>query len=322
MSDPTASASATVGLGRHGENLSIMIPTYNCADYLRHTLQSLREQGPSIRKARIVVMDDCSTRDDPQAVVKELWPSRVRFIRHANNIGVVANFNGCIHEARRRWIHILHGDDIALPGAYEEFAGTVRQNPQAIAVFGRSVFMEIHGFWKGTTPILGPEPRGGYGYRAEQWSTCPVQCAGVLISQPGVEAVGEFDSQFCHAADWNMWWRLARTGRVAYTNRCVGGYRMFEGNHSSTLRRNGLNMRESVAQAKLIFAECSTQTEARKFWAPMLSQVVRQCQSFRDDPEALARNVAVLDEFPDGSVPWRIRAQLHRMGDRQMAAAA
>ncbi len=310
-----------IGLGKRGQHLSIMIPTFNCAEYLVHTLKSLQEQGSSIGESQIVVVDDCSTRDDPEKVIREIWPKRVRLIRQPKNVGLVANFNTCLEESDRRWIHVLHGDDTVLAGAYDAFHAAASQCEDAIAVFGRSVFMEIHGFWKGTTPILGSEDFGKYAYQPEQWGVSPVQCAGVLMSKMGFEQIGGFGPQFCHVADWNMWWRLARTGRVAYTNRCVGGYRMFEGNHSSTLRRSGLNLLECVRQAKLIFAECPSQTDVRKFWEPLLGQLVRQCKSFADDLEALASNLSVLDEFPDGAIPWRIRTQLHRMIFTQKAAA-
>ena len=48
---------------------SIMIPVYNCAEYLRVTLASVLAQFPPEDDAQIEVIDDCSTRDDPAAVV-------------------------------------------------------------------------------------------------------------------------------------------------------------------------------------------------------------------------------------------------------------
>ena len=52
---------------------SVMIPTYNCARYLRETLASVLAQDPGPEVMQIKVIDDCSTLDDPEAVVTETW---------------------------------------------------------------------------------------------------------------------------------------------------------------------------------------------------------------------------------------------------------
>jgi glycosyltransferase involved in cell wall biosynthesis len=304
------------GLGSRGENLSILIPTYNCAKYLRLALQSLQAQDHAIAGAQIVIVDDASTRDDPCETADQTWPRRAEFIRQPKNVGLVANFNFCLSVADRPWVHILHGDDVALSGAYSEFDRAAAEFPAAPAIFGRSVFMNADGYWKGTTPILGPQARGLLEYRPINWTNCPVQFAGVLMNRQRALDIGGFDPSFTHAADWNLWWRLARTGRAAYSNQCVGGYRMFDGNHSSTLRRSGLNLREGIEQIRLVSADVSEDHSGREIWKPMVDSIVRQCQSFAGDGQAYADNLALLDLLPAGAVPWKTRSMLKRKQPR------
>ncbi len=52
---------------------SVMIPTFNCAAYLAQTLRSVLSQDPGPQEMQIEVIDDVSTRDDPEAVVRENW---------------------------------------------------------------------------------------------------------------------------------------------------------------------------------------------------------------------------------------------------------
>src|ERR1700758_2683106 len=75
---------------------SVMIPTYNCANYLRETLQSVLAQDPGPDVMQIEVVDDCSTKDDPEGVVREIGQGRVQFYRQPKNGGVTRNFNTCI----------------------------------------------------------------------------------------------------------------------------------------------------------------------------------------------------------------------------------
>lgn len=58
---------------------SVMIPTYNCAKYLRETLASVLVQDPGPDVMQIEVVDDHSTKDDPEAVVKELAGDRYTY---------------------------------------------------------------------------------------------------------------------------------------------------------------------------------------------------------------------------------------------------
>src|SRR6266478_3592096 len=56
---------------------SVMIPTHDCAGYLRETLASVLRQDPGPEVMQIEVVDDHSTRDDPETVVRELGKGRV-----------------------------------------------------------------------------------------------------------------------------------------------------------------------------------------------------------------------------------------------------
>lgn len=97
---------------------SVMIPNYNSDRYLAQTLKSVLEQDPGAEEMEIEVVDDCSNKDDPAAVVKEIGKGRISFFRQPDNVGATANFNTCIQRAKGQWVHILHSDDTVLPGFY------------------------------------------------------------------------------------------------------------------------------------------------------------------------------------------------------------
>src|SRR5690348_4526227 len=76
---------------------SVMIPTHNCAKYLRETLVSVLGQSTGSEQMQIEVVDDCSTKDDPESVVRELGMGRVIFHRQPRNVGHTRNFETCLH---------------------------------------------------------------------------------------------------------------------------------------------------------------------------------------------------------------------------------
>ena len=71
---------------------SVMIPTYNFAKYLVKTLQSVLDQDPGPDRMQIEVVDDVSTKDDPEAVVREVggagavFPATARWRSHGRTL--------------------------------------------------------------------------------------------------------------------------------------------------------------------------------------------------------------------------------------------
>lgn len=273
-----------------------MIPTYNCAVYLAHALASLADQG--LANAQIEVVDDCSTQDDPEAVVRRYGMDNVRFHRQATNLGLVGNFNSCIGRADRRWVHLLHGDDVVLPGAYAAFEDLAGRYPDSGVIFGRSVLIDEDGVWDGLTPILGPGTDGVLPYDPFRWTLNPVQFAGILFRRDAALAVGAFDDQYTHAADWDLWWRLVKQYPAAYTNLCLGGYRRFSGSHTSTLVKTASNLREALRFVKqMAAAEPQTGPE---LYAELFGLTVDQARRNAGDTRAIVAHLRLMAAFPAG----------------------
>jgi glycosyltransferase involved in cell wall biosynthesis len=76
---------------------------------LRETLTSaLNQTYPNIE---IIVSDNCST-DSTEAYVESIDDPRIRYFRHAKNIGAPNNFNYCLDQARGDYFLLLHDDDL------------------------------------------------------------------------------------------------------------------------------------------------------------------------------------------------------------------
>jgi glycosyltransferase involved in cell wall biosynthesis len=86
-------------------------------------------QAPRPEEIQIEVIDDCSTKDDPEAVVREVGKACVVFHRKPKNEGAIANFNTCIERSRGELVHILPGDDWILPDFYKTIEQTAEKFP-------------------------------------------------------------------------------------------------------------------------------------------------------------------------------------------------
>lgn len=97
--------------------LTIAIPTYNRASFLKELLSSLYEQVVAEPRVELVICDNASP-DETPAVVAEFQQRgvAVRSIRNRENIGPDANFLACFEQARGRYVWIFGDDDIVVPG--------------------------------------------------------------------------------------------------------------------------------------------------------------------------------------------------------------
>ncbi len=283
-------------LGAGGADLSIMIPTYNCAGYLERTLASLADQG--VERAQVMVVDDCSTEDDPEDVVRRMGQGRVSFHRQPVNLGLVGNFNSCIGRAERRWVHLLHGDDLALPGAYASFSELISRHPDSRVAFGRCVIIGEDGVWDTISEVLAPGLDGELVYDPYRWGNNAVRFPGALFRRDAAIAIGAFDDRYAHAADWHLWWRLAKRFPTAYTNLCLGAYRRFPGNHSATLVRTASDLREDLRLVREI-AKAEPDAGLRLF-EPLLGLVTGQACDNAHDSATMLAHLRILAALPSG----------------------
>lgn len=105
--------------------LSICIATYNRAEFLGATLQSIIEQVTD--DCEIVVSDNAST-DDTEAVVASyaLRYEQLYYVRQPVNTGLDCNFDRAVMYAQGEYCWLMSDDDLVRPGAVARIAQELR----------------------------------------------------------------------------------------------------------------------------------------------------------------------------------------------------
>lgn len=89
---------------------SILIPTYNQAEYLAEAIQSALDQDYD--DLEIIVSDDASTDSTEELAQRFQLHPRLSIKRNATNLGRVGNYRKCLYElANGEWVLMLDGDD-------------------------------------------------------------------------------------------------------------------------------------------------------------------------------------------------------------------
>lgn len=224
---------------------SVMIPTFNCAQFLGETLKSVLAQDPGPIEMQIEVVDDCSTKDDPEQVVREVGKGRVSFYRNTINLGPTRNFNNCLRRSNGRYIHILHGDDYVDRGFYSTIRNMIQEEPSFGLYATRSFVMDSNGILEWISPKF-PElkPKGQSTISYAQINS--LMFPAVVFRRECVEKTGGFNESFGHVADWDMWIRLMFHHGGVLSNCPLAYYRFFDQNDSSRHIRQGNNVVECM----------------------------------------------------------------------------
>lgn len=255
---------------------SVMIPTYNCAEYLGETLRSVLCQDPGREYMHIEVIDDCSTKDDPEAVVREIGESRVSFFRQLKNVGAIENFNTCIRRSRGEWVHILHGDDSVRPGFYERARQGVTTHPDVGAAVSRIIHMDEESHWMSLAELEAHAPGVlGDDFVARLLLVQRIQFAGIIVRRSAYEELGGFRPELVHCADWDMWKRIALRERIFYDSEPLACYRIHVGADTARLMKTGENVIDERRAIRLSCAYVPQEQAKRIYRDAMKAAAIR-----------------------------------------------
>lgn len=230
---------------------SVMIPVYNCSQYLTETLEGVLEQDVPENVMQIEVIDDASTDADVAAIVERVGKGRVKYYRQPENVGSLRNFETCINRARGELVHILHGDDRVLNGYYEKIGKLFQQYPEAGAAFCRFNYIDETG------RLMYPQrPEINQDGLLHDWLVKlaeyqRVQYVAIVVRREVYEKLGGFFG-LTYGEDWEMWVRIAKHYPLAYTPEVLAEYRKHESSISGQKFLTGENLTDIVRAMEMI----------------------------------------------------------------------
>jgi glycosyltransferase involved in cell wall biosynthesis len=215
--------------------VSILVPAYNGARFLREALDSLLAQ--TYENIEIILLDDASTDATPQVAAE--YVDRIQYIRQPRNLGIYDNVNAGIALARGEFVATYHADDIYLPTIVQAQVEYLLAHADVGAVFCSDIFVDAEGREYGRIVL----PRDVRGERPLSYATvvntllkCKnrfLVCPTAMVRTAVHRDVGVYDqSRYRNSADLEMWLRIARRYSIAVLESHLMKYRHFHSNSS------------------------------------------------------------------------------------------
>ena len=198
-----------------GPTISIVTPSFNQANYLGRTIESILSQGYA--PLEYIVQDGGST--DRSREVLSAYGERLQWIS-APDGGQSDAINRGFARAQGEVMAWLNSDDLLLPGTLAYVARFFRDNPGVDVVYGHRILIDEHdreiGRW-----ILPPHQN-----HSQRWvDTIPQET--MFWRRSLWEKVGGLDADFQFAMDWDLILRFIEAGATfVRLPRFLGAFRV------------------------------------------------------------------------------------------------
>ncbi|WP_026839415.1 glycosyltransferase family 2 protein [Gillisia sp. JM1] len=190
------------------KGVSIIIPTYNRAEFVKEALQSVIEQDyPGL--IEIIVSDDGST--DETLSVASSFGNKVKILRKPEDCksqGASGARNRGILRSTQPYICFLDSDDFYLPGHLHKMILAIETDPGLDFALCNSLVMlqvEQNNKFKRWTKI-NIEPRDIFNLAISTFHFAHTN--GFIFKKKVFEKVGLFNENYKNAEDTDMWMRI------------------------------------------------------------------------------------------------------------------
>lgn len=187
---------------RNSAFFSIIIPTYNRAEFIENTLQTVF--GQKYSDYEVIVVDNCSTDNTKEILQTYIDDGRIKFIQHDKNYERAKSRNTGMQHANGEFVTFLDSDDFMYPNNLYDAFQFVQENPDC------KLFHNLY-------ELVNEERKPIYQYPITDVSNSLQQiivgnflsCIGVFLHRD-IYSGFKFneDKQLTGSEDWEFWLRI------------------------------------------------------------------------------------------------------------------
>lgn len=226
--------------------VSVIIPTFNRASFLKRAIDSILSQ--SYQDFEVIVVDDAST-DNTEEIVKSIKDERITYLKHERNSGRAVSRNTGVNMARGEYIAFLDSDDEAHPDRLEKQINILQRETQKTGI----VYTDMIRIYRNGSRkyIKAPDimPADGNIYmKALGYKVFRIGTGTSMIRKKCFEKTGGFNKDISYYEDLEFFIRLSKDFYFYHIREPLIDYYDIDGESES-------NIDERVSSCKMILEE-------------------------------------------------------------------
>jgi glycosyltransferase involved in cell wall biosynthesis len=202
-------------------NVSVIVPTFNRAEFLHECVASFMEWP--VDMVEVVIVDDCST-DNTEQVCAELafryGSGRLRYFRQESNQGAPAARNRGVAEGRGDLLMFVDSDDVPVVSGVRKLVQKLKACDELDYAYGKVVPTD-----EKLQPLVDRETWGAAydgsnaGLAGYHWHTM-----GAVYRRSCLQKVGPWNTELTGSQDWELQARVKLFGGQGEFVDVVAGY--------------------------------------------------------------------------------------------------
>jgi hypothetical protein len=198
--------------------VSVIIPTYNRADFIEEAVESALCQ--TYKDFEIIIVDDGST-DNTKDVLQK-FHNKIRYV-YKNNGGVASARNSGIKHAHGEYIAFLDSDDLWLPERLK-IGVQALDFDKNIGLFFSDCHRVFNGKRVSKTYFDAYKPYSGFVFK-QLYMQDFIPTSTVLVRKDCLRLLGMFDGNLPSCEDYDLWLRISTCFKINYTKMPLAIYK-------------------------------------------------------------------------------------------------
>ena len=218
--------------------VSICIPAYNSAEYIKDTVESLLRQ--TYTNIEVVVADDCS-KDNTCEILESIEDSRLKIHRNEKNLGMVGNWNNCLRLGSGEFLKLVCADDMLDSNAIEKEVTALINHPTAVMVESDTRLVDNDNKQKGAyhryhkSGLVNGKEVARKALIFKNYFGAPVNN---MFRRDAFLKTGGFDERFTFILDFDLWVNLALQGDIFIIHELLNSFRVRHDSNTGNLVNN------------------------------------------------------------------------------------
>jgi glycosyltransferase involved in cell wall biosynthesis len=257
-------------------SVSVVIPCYKYGHFLEDAVASVLDDQAGV-DVRVLIIDDASPDDSAEMARKiAAREPRVEVAVHEANKGNIATFNeGLLEWADGDYSVLMSADDRLTPGALRRARDLLDAHPGVGFVYGHPLWITDGA----PLPTARAKVRGCSVWPGQWWierrfrdGQNPITSPEVVVRTSVQKRAGGYDARLPHAADLEMWMRLAANADVGFIRGADQAYYRL---HQTNMRKAFTALMD-LRERRLAFDVALERYGERSSEATRLSDLVRR----------------------------------------------